>query len=282
MKIQFITGSVEAKDIDKLGLDLKNKIASESDFRKKIRELNLKETQKQIAESVGKEQNIMLAIQTYDSIVQNLNALMKKFVEWYSLYFPEAVKEFNDYEKLIHVVLDKKREDVRNDLKFFADINMGGKLDEDDFKIVNLYLTKIKELYDYHEKLVDYIDNSMKKVAPNVESVAGGLIGARLMYSARGLKGLMMSPASKIQLYGAEKALFRHLKTGSRSPKYGVLFAHPLVQSCPAKNRGKMARTIADKLSLAAKIDYFKGEFRGELMNKELQEKLNLLKETKQ
>jgi nucleolar protein 56 len=114
----------------------------------------------------------------------------------------------------------------------------------------------------------------MKEEAPNVNAVCGSVIGARLIASAGGLRRLAEFPSSTVQILGAEKALFAHLKKGVKPPKYGVLFQHPAVHSAPFDKRGKIARKIASKTSSAAKIDYFKGEFAGERLAKELEEEL--------
>ena len=84
----------------------------------------------------------------------------------------------------------------------------------------------------------------------------------------------MLFPASTVQLLGAEEALFKHIKTGARCPKYGVLFAHQLVQKADKDRRGRAARVIADKISLASKVDFFKGEFIGDKLLKEVEKKL--------
>ena len=96
--------------------------------------------------------------------------------------------------------------------------------------------------------------------------------GARLIALAGSFERLATLPASTIQILGAEKALFRHIKTGAKSPKHGVILQHPLVLD--AKAKGKAARQVADKISIAARIDFFKGEFRGDILIKELREKL--------
>jgi nucleolar protein 56 len=115
----------------------------------------------------------------------------------------------------------------------------------------------------------------MGKYCPNLLELAGATIAARLIELGKGLKHLALLPASTVQLLGAEKALFRHLKTGSRSPKYGVIINHPLIQSAPRDKRGKASRMLADKLSLCARLDYFKGEFKAPDYRKELEAKLS-------
>jgi len=101
------------------------------------------------------------------------------------------------------------------------------------------------------------------------------LIGAKLLEHAGSLKRMAEMPSSTIQILGAEKALFRHLKTGSRPPKYGVLLGHSIVQQMPKAKQGKAARVLADKISLAVRIDYFKGEFRGEQLLLDVKKKLD-------
>jgi nucleolar protein 56 len=99
----------------------------------------------------------------------------------------------------------------------------------------------------------------MKRIAPNVTDVAGATIGARLMAKAGGLDRLAVLPASTIQILGAEKALFRALRTGARPPKHGILFQHQEVHLAPKWQRGKIARTLANKIAIAARVDYYRG-----------------------
>jgi len=113
----------------------------------------------------------------------------------------------------------------------------------------------------------------MDKICPNINKIAGTTIGARLLNYAGSLKRIATIPASKIQLYGAEKALFRHLKTGARSPKYGIIHEHPIVLN--AKEQGKAARVLADKIALCAKVDYFKGDFIADKILAELKERFS-------
>ncbi len=99
----------------------------------------------------------------------------------------------------------------------------------------------------------------MEELAPNVRAVAGALLGARLIAMAGSLQNLAMRPASTIQVIGAEKALFRSLKTGARPPKHGLIFQHTLLHDAKRWQRGKIARVIAGKLAIAARADAFGG-----------------------
>ena len=120
----------------------------------------------------------------------------------------------------------------------------------------------------------NYLTKIMEEFCPNITAISGALIGAKLIGYAGSLKRLALLPASTVQLLGAEKAFFRFLKDkGSRPPKYGVLFQHGLVAKVKKPERAKLVRMIADKVSIAAKVDYFKGKFVGDKLRKEIEEK---------
>ncbi|MEM4706946.1 MAG: hypothetical protein QXW27_05340, partial [Candidatus Methanomethylicaceae archaeon] len=123
-----------------------------------------------------------------------------------------------------------------------------------------------------------YIDEVMKEVAPNVRELVGSILGARLIALSGGLEALAKKPASTIQVLGAEKALFRALRTGARPPKHGIIFQSPLIHSSPKWQRGKIARTLAGKLSIAARVDAFGGAFIANKLKKELEERISEIK----
>jgi nucleolar protein 56 len=114
----------------------------------------------------------------------------------------------------------------------------------------------------------------MEEVAPNMTSILGPLLSARLMSIAGSLTNLAKMPASTVQVLGAEKALFRSLKTGSRPPKHGVIFQYQHIHAAPKWQRGKIARALSGKLSIAARIDAFGGEFIGEMLRNRLERKI--------
>jgi nucleolar protein 56 len=115
-------------------------------------------------------------------------------------------------------------------------------------------LTAVK---DEIQRLQDQIDTDMKTIAPNTSKIIGPLIGARLIALAGGMRRMSMLPASTIQILGAEKALFRFKKEGGRPPKHGVIFQHPMINSAPKTERGKISRLFATKISTAIKADVF-------------------------
>jgi len=190
--------------------------------------------------------------------------LVKRLREWYSWYSPEFVKSVNDNEKFVELIM--KRSKVKE--------SMGAELKKEDVDEMLLLGKEILNLYKLKEKHEAYLEKVMKKYCPNILELAGAAIGAKLIELGKGLKHLALLPASTVQLLGAEKALFRHIKTGAKSPKYGVIVNHPIVQKADKKKKGKAARMLADKISLCARLDYFKGEFKAKEYRKELERKL--------
>ena len=115
------------------------------------------------------------------------------------------------------------------------------------------FITIKKEM----KTLEGQIEKDMVKLAPNISNIVGPMIGARLISSAGGINKLAMLPASTIQVLGAEKALFRFKKEGGKPPKHGYIFQHTYINKSPRKIRGKIARVLATKISIAAKADVF-------------------------
>ena len=119
----------------------------------------------------------------------------------------------------------------------------------------------------------------MKDVTPNMSSLIGPTLSAKLISIAGSLDHLAKMPASTLQVLGAEKALFRALKTGARPPKHGIIFQYAAIHQAPRWQRGKIARALSGKLSIAARIDAFKGEFRGEALKRGLEKRIDEIKE---
>ena len=149
-------------------------------------------------------------------------------------------------------------------------------ISEENLAIVQILAKNILELFDMRKSLEAQIDEQMKQVAPNISAVLGTTVGARILAKAGSLNRLSTMPASTIQVLGAEKALFRSLKTGSNPPKHGLLFQHAIVHAAPRWQRGKIARAVASKASIAARVDVH-----GSGVNQTLLDKLNVrVKET--
>jgi nucleolar protein 56 len=132
---------------------------------------------------------------------------------------------------------------------------------------------------DLRRVLADHVEVAMETVAPNVKELLTVTVGARIIAKAGSLARLATLPASTIQVLGAEKALFRALKTGARPPKHGLLFQHPLVHSAPKWQRGKIARAVASKVAIAARIDYYRHAGKDTTIQDRLNTRLNEIRE---
>lgn len=234
--------------------------------------INLDLTKQKIRESISEDLLIIQTISNVEELSRSSNLLVRRLREWYSLYLPEFSKSLEDNEKFVELVVKKGKKELMDELKIKE--SMGGELRKEDVEEMVLLGKEILRLYDLRKKHEAYLEKIMKKYCPNLLFLAGATIGAKLIELGRGLKHLAMLPASTIQLLGAEKALFRHLKTGSKSPKYGVVINNPIVQKAKKEDRGKAARMLADKLSLCVRLDYFKGEFKAKEYKNELEKKL--------
>ena len=232
----------------------------------KLREENLEETKKKLSESVNFDDFIVQTISNVDEINRVINILAKRLREWYELYNPEFSRKIEDHEEFVSLIVSGKAQKEKN--------SMGADLSKEELKPMSDLAEQIDSLYQLKKKQEDYLEKIMQKNCPNIAAVAGTLIGARLIAIAGDLKRLMQFPASTVQLLGAEKALFRHLRNKkSLPPKYGVIHKHPLVAKVGKKDKGKAARALADKISIAAKVDYFKGEFIGDKLRNGLEER---------
>ncbi|BBL45211.1 putative NOP5 family protein [Nanobdella aerobiophila] len=217
-------------------------------------ELLLNLLKEKISNSVSKDELIIQAIRFLDNLNKSINLIVEMFREWYGLYFPEISQNIEDHEKFVKTILNKKREDLIKE--YNIKITMGGKIfDEADYNILNNIGSHLYNLYTLRKNIEDYIEKLMKEYAPNLSEIATPNIGARLIALAGGLKDLSSLPSSTIQILGAEKALFMHLTKKAKPPKHGVIFNHPYLQKLPQKARGAMARTLASKISIAARAD---------------------------
>jgi len=217
----------------------------------KLRQKNMQIVKQKLKESVNQDNFIIQAVNNYEELNKILNMLVKRLREWYELYNPEFSKGTFDNEGFVKH-LDKNKGEL------------GGNLSKQDIAMIFELREKIKNLYSLKNDEENYLERLMDNHCRNLNTVAGNLIGAKLIEKAGSLKKLALMPASTIQLLGAEKALFRHIKSGARSPKHGLIHEHPFVLQAKRDARGKKARLLADKISLAVKMDYFKGKFIGD------------------
>lgn len=215
-------------------------------------------------ESSSEDKHLIQAVNSVDEIDEAISKLIERIREWYALYFPEmdVIKNNETYIKLISENKSKD-EIVKAKPDAFPDniIDLEEDINPIDLEIMNNYAKSIYELQQSRKNIEKYIDEKMESIAPNLRLLVGSTLGAKLISHAGGIKRLAMYPSSTVQIMGAEKALFRHLKSGDRPPKYGLIYQHPQVRGSKWWNRGKIARMLAGKISLAVRRDVFTKTF---------------------
>lgn len=278
------------------------KFAVETKFVKKAEEIHLwlhkvsmELTKIQVKRAVEKRDLLVVqAIQTTDDMDKTINLFMSRIREWYGLHFPELNRLIDKHETYARLVfklglrenfttenlekegLPKAKSEM---IAKAAETSMGAELNEDDLEQI-LSLCKITlELYEIRNKLESYADLLMREVAPNIQALVGSLLGARLIALAGGLRNMAKMPASTIQVLGAEKALFRALKTGTRPPKHGIIFQHALLREARKWQRGKVARALAGKVAIATRIDAFSGKYVGDELKVDLEKRISEIQE---
>jgi len=250
----------------------------------------------QLRETAAKRDLMVVnAVKALDDINKIINLNINRIREWYSIHFPELNDVVEDHEVYLNIVSRKlSRANINRDIlakigvpaKLIepivssAEKSIGAEITDIDLEAVGELAEKTLGLIAYRNELSNYIDKTVGEIAPNMKCLVGGTIAARLISIAGGLEKLAESPASRVQVLGAEKALFRFLRSKSKPPKHGVIFGYPELRNAPRWQRGKIARALASKLAIAARVDYFGGEFIGEQLKAELEERIKQIKET--
>lgn len=232
---------------------------------------------------VSPDKHIIHAVNTISELNQTANILSERLHEWYGLHWPEYSKQVNEMEYLRSILEYGSREKIISSqdnsgtagtAKAGENEMLGGTLEPADLKSIQGLARILLEMYQERSQLEKYIKSQVDELTPNCSKVAGAIITAKLLAHTGGIKRLSSVSASTIQLLGAEKALFRHLKDGSSPPKHGVIFQHPLLHGAPHWQRGKIARALASKISIAIKIDYYRGTFLGDKLEDELTQRI--------
>jgi len=265
-------------------LALEKKIVKDQvEFNQLLTKVNLELTKVRIKKAVERDNFVIQANGAIEEIDKEVNILIERLREFYGLHFPEMDRAVSDHGKYASIVekygARSKIEEM--DLKQLAEKSMGADFTEDDIQTVRALATQILSLYKLRDSMSKYLERLLKDVAPNFTDIAGPLLAAKLIGKAHGLDKLARMPSSTIQLIGSEKSLFRYLHGKGKSPKYGVIFVHPLIQKSPREHQGKIARALAAKLSIASKLDYYSKEYKGDKLKKELQEKVKEILKSK-
>lgn len=267
---------------------------SYSDYYRLVREATILLARWKVKEVAEKRDlYVAQAVNALDDVNKTINLFASRVREWYGLHFPELndiVEDHEDYFKIVsklgsrsNISLEKLKElgfkdDLAQKIVKAASNSMGAELTEFDLNAIRLLSDAGLQLYSIRRNLEKYIDEAMYDVAPNIRGLVGPTLGARLISLAGGLEKLARLPASTIQVLGAEKALFRALRFGARPPKHGVIFQHPYIHKSPKWQRGKIARALAGKLAIAARIDAFTGEYKADELREDLEKRIEEIK----
>jgi nucleolar protein 56 len=230
------------------------------------------------------------AVQSLDELDKTINMLMARVREWYGIHFPELDRLLEKHETYARLVVklgnkdnftaeNLEQEDVPKPkaeaVAKVAEKSMGADLSESDLKQIRSLCKTILDMYGLRTDFETYLDSTMVEVAPNIKCLVGSLLGARMIAVSGGLMNLAKRPASTIQVLGAEKALFRSLKTGTRPPKHGLIFQHTLLHDAKRWQRGKIARAVAGKLAIAARADAFGRRSIGDELKIEMEKRID-------
>ncbi|MFA5797076.1 MAG: NOP5/NOP56 family protein [Candidatus Woesearchaeota archaeon] len=236
-------------------------------YHDQIVAVNIALVKERIAESVTMDNHIVQAINAIEEITKSANTLIKRVREWYGYYFPELEHHIEDNEIFVRRILQKSKEEFMQELSLT--VSMGPSLATREVEMIFGFAREVGDLFTARQKLVAYLEEVMGEYCPNLLAVTGVLIGAKLFEKAGSLRKLSLLPSSTIQLLGAEKALFRHLRNKRiKPPKHGFILSHPFLME--SKDKGKAARILSAKISIAVKVDYFKGEFIGDKLKEKL------------
>merc|ERR1712032_994705 len=211
---------------------------------------------------------IVQAIGLLDDLDKELNTYAMRVKEWYGWHFPELFKIVPDnilYAKTAktigvrhHPLPDLSEvlpEELEAQVQDAAKISMGTEISDEDMLNIGDLCNQVLEMSEYRDQLFEYLKHRMQAIAPNLTILVGELVGARLIAHAGSLLNLAKHPASTVQILGAEKALFRALKTKQDTPKYGLIYHASMVGQAAPKHKGKISRILAAKASLAIRVD---------------------------
>jgi len=222
---------------------------------------------------------IVQAVSLLDDLDKELNNYIMRCREWYGWHFPELGKIITDNIAFVRTVdlmgtRDNAKstdlsgilpEEVEEKVKEAAEISMGTEISEEDIRNIKHLCEQVVEIQEYRSQLYEYLKNRMVAIAPNLTILVGELVGARLIAHAGSLMNLAKHPASTVQILGAEKALFKALKTKHDTPKYGLIYHATLVGQASTRMKGKVSRMLAAKAALACRVDALAEETKTDL-----------------
>jgi nucleolar protein 56 len=224
----------------------------------------------------GREDNMIIqAICLLDQLDKDVNTFAMRVREWYSYHFPELIKLVSDnytFAKCAEYIGDRTTftedkvaglgeicmdEDIAQSVFKASQSSMGMDCSAIDMLNIMAFTQRMVKLAEYRLQLSEYLQNKLSTVSPNLATLVGDTVAARLISKAGSLVSLAKCPASTVQILGAEKALFRALKKKGNTPKYGLIYHSTFIGRASTKNKGRISRYLANKCAIAARIDSF-------------------------
>lgn len=272
--------------------------SGEEDPNELLRSINMLITREALRRETSERDKIVIeAIDSIDEIDKSINTLYSRIREWYGIHFPELERHISEPEEYFELVSDLGRrdkftkenllergvsEEKAEKIRRSKEESVGAEFNKIDLGVIQNVVEKVKGIQQAREETSEYLEGIMNQVAPNIKELVGSLIGGRLISLAGGLDELAKMPSSTIQVLGAEKALFRALNKGAKPPKHGIIFQYPEIRSSPKSIRGKIARALAGKLAIAARVDSMSGRYVGDDLKEELNERIEEIKRQSQ
>lgn len=213
-----------------------------------LRSAALKATAFSMRRDVGRDYLLIQAVEALDSLNVILNSLSVRLRELWGVHDPELSAATAENERFVKAVAAGTAQTAGS---------VGMPLQPEDSELFRALAERILALYREKEALESYVSSLAAQVAPKCSAACGGSLAARLISRAGSLARIAYMPSSTVQVLGAEKALFKHLTRGTPCPKHGLIFQHPDIQSARREERGKLARRLAAKISIAVRVDYF-------------------------
>ncbi|MFB6294691.1 MAG: NOP5/NOP56 family protein, partial [Candidatus Nanohaloarchaea archaeon] len=220
----------------------------------------------------GRDQLLVQAVRALEDLDEVNNELAERLRPWHAQHFPELQDAVDDHDTFAALVAEHAdRSEIEGYQEEAAD-STGIPITGRDAAVLEQFAAHVQTSHDLRDRLEEYVDELAEEVAPNLSAVVGPVLAARLVSLAGSLEELAKMPSSTVQVLGAEKAMFRHLEGEGDAPKHGVLFMHEYVRRVPQGEQGKMARVLANKASIAARLDQYGDDYRGDDLAGEVEE----------
>jgi nucleolar protein 56 len=255
----MLRGSIAGRDFRDLALEY-GFVDSNNEYDTMHHEMNIRLVREQVAKTLTPDMRIIEAVEAIDDLNETCNILSERLKEWYILNFENTHLPGEELARKI-IGMEETGKDTQ-------------------LKIMQSFSSSLLASYKTRDLIEEYLKDNMQIIAPNITNIAGHILGARLLSIAGSLEKLAFMPSSTIQVIGANNAIFKHLKGKASSPKHGLIFRHPLINTSPGWQRGKIAKILSSKISLASRYDLYSGELKEELSG-ELKLKIDAIRKQK-